>query len=213
MSKSDLVNSELTRRVFTNIDRLQRQAGLTTPEMISRTSMSLSTYYERRRLENALTLTDMEEIAAVFDLDASLLMSAVDDYVTRNIRIDGEEFSRRLLFLTHSRGLVTTDTIVQALQEADIPVSIATWNRFTLEKRPISVEETVLRSLADFFSVDPVYFLKYDDPDGTARIEAEVQLRDAISKAGVNAMNLRSFEDLSTEELKSLAALISTNRQ
>jgi transcriptional regulator with XRE-family HTH domain len=108
-----------------------------------------------------------------------------------------------------SRGPYSNDEVAAAIQERGGPTISGTYLWLLRKGQRDNPTLKHLEALASFFGVPPAYFL---DDEATAKVDAELDLLNAMRDLGVHIVALR-LAGLSAKSLQSIAEVVERVRE
>lgn len=195
--------SRYSRRVVANVDRLRRAKGLTVGELLSRAGMSKSYYQSRAGFALPYNTNDLEALAAALGVTPEEVASP--EVVPRvELRVPVTVVAERIRRVVRGQG-ADEDALCAHLDDIDPAATLSTRDLLAATTATVTIDEEVLRLIAQWGDVPTEYLTDHADEGITDRTDAELELRDAMRDAGASVVQFRSLGEMSPDALRAIA--------
>lgn len=186
-----------------NVDRLRKSKGLTVGELINRAGMTKSYYQSRAGFSLPYNTNDIEALAAALDVTPEELASP-ESAPRIAMRVPAGPVGDRVRRLIASHAASESDLLAH-LAQLDPRVAESARGLLEATTNTVVLDEEVLRSITQWADVPVEYLTDYTDEALTDRIEAELELRDAMREAGAQSIQFRALGQMSPDALRAIA--------
>lgn len=186
-----------------NVDRLRKSKGLTVGELINRAGMTKSYYQSRAGFSLPYNTNDIEALAAALDVTPEELASP-ESAPRIAMRVPAGPVGDRVRRLIASHAASESDLLAH-LAELDPRVAESARGLLEATANTVVLDEEVLRLITQWADVPVEYLTDHTDDALTDRIEAELELRDAMREAGAQSIQFRALGQMSPDALRAIA--------
>lgn len=188
-----------SRLVATNIERLRIDAGLSVAQLTSAAGLSRSYYQSRVRLESPFNTNDIEALALALGVTPYVL-SAPEDPTDPMVRVDARTVGDRIRLILQSESLS-----VEEFEASNTRLDGDQLSSLLHGQGSVVVPEASLTRLAEQFGIDADYLISPQVRSITEQVEAELELRAALSSVGAKSLHMRAVGDLTPAALRAIA--------
>ena len=205
--------SAFSRQIVVNVETLRDEAGMSNAQLIRDSGMSSNYFYTRLRLEAPFNTNDVQKLADALGVDAEELVVPRTASGSRRLHLDGAELGRRLSLLQEKCAPDLDEAelaaaVVEYLGRNDVSFTTDHWLSLLNATGPVRISQRALEEIAAYFDVDSVYLVNHKANDGRERVEAELELRSALRKAGAESVATRALGEASPAALLAIARAI-----
>jgi len=186
-----------------NVDRLRKSKGLTVGELINRAGMTKSYYQSRAGFSLPYNTNDIEALAAALDVTPEELASP-ESAPRVAMRVPAGPVGDRVRRLVASHAASESDLLAH-LAQLDPRVAESARGLLEATTNTVVLDEEVLRLITQWADVPVEYLTDHTDEALTDRIEAELELRDAMREAGAQSIQFRALGQMSPDALRAIA--------
>lgn len=185
------------------MDRLRKAKGLTVGELISRAGMTKSYYQSRAGFSLPYNTNDIESLAAALGVAPEELASP-DAAPRVEMRVPAGPVADRVRRLIASHAS-SEDALLDHLADTDPSVAAGARGLLTATTPTVVLDEEVLQIITRWADVPVEYLTDHTDDALTDRIEAELDLREAMRDAGAQSIQFRALGQMSPDALRAIA--------